>query len=228
MKHIHTFESFINESQNFLNEVTIGDSYRAGEYKLTHSYRGNPKLEMPLNDLLERLRELYKMSKKDFPSNKAVFFQHSSSASTKGFVTLPNGVRLEWYKSSPPLVYLQGYSDDKKALEELKNDIERILSEYSSGVSPEMDKAWNAIPEDVKEIFTSAWVPSLEAKNIMSILGSNSLKIDYSSSIFATKQLPRNFTYIGDPKTTNFKVSTGKRTVTFEIHKYNTWTIVTW
>ena len=54
MKHIKLFEQFVNESQNFLNEVRIEDDYHPGKpgvYRLTHSYSGNPKLEMPLNDL---------------------------------------------------------------------------------------------------------------------------------------------------------------------------------
>lgn len=218
MKHIKTFESFINEA-------AINKNYK-GDPELTHWYKGNPILEMPMADLLEELRNYFKMSKRDFPSNKPEFHIQKG-----GEVKTPDGFTIYWYKSTPPNIVLviNREDGDAKKMELIKEVVDDILSKYSGvPISKPFQDAWNNMPADVKEILETAWTPALEAKHIMTVLDTNSIKFDYTISSFSKSKLPRGFVYIDDPKTTNFSVKTPKRTVSFQIHRSNTWTIVTW
>ena len=219
MKHIKLFEEF-------LTEAAIKKDYD-GAPQLTHWYKGNPSLEMPLNDLLEALRLHFKMSKKDFPSNKTEFNKFKRGG---GEVETPDGFTIYWSKSTPPAVYLTitRADGDEKKLEYIKSVIDGILAGYSVPINPSVQNAWNRIPEDVKAVFESAWTPGLEARQIMTVLGDNRIKFDYANSRFDHRKLPRGFAYIPDAKTTNFSVKTPKRTVLFEIHKTSTWTIISW
>lgn len=219
MKHIKLFEEF-------LTEAAIEKAYD-GSPQLTHWYKGNPSLEMPLNDLLEALRLHFKMSKKEFPTKKREFNKFKRGG---GEVETPDGFTIYWSKSTPPTSYLtiERKDGDEKKLEYIKGVIDDILAEYSVPINQSVQNAWNRIPEDVKEVFESAWTPEIEAHQIMTVFDDNRIKFDYAGSRFDHRKLPRGFDYIPDSKTTNFSVKTPKRTILFKMHKTSTWTIVSW
>jgi hypothetical protein len=223
------FKQFLFESQH-LDSINEKDEARFNqdEMKTFWWYRGNPGLQMPINDVLIALRDHFKMSKRDFPAERPEFYSYASAKSKRGQVMLPNGCTLVWYKSSPPNVLLQIEGKDASVLMEMKGLLDKIAGGVKQAVSPQIQAAWNKIPEDVKEIFNTAFQPALSANNLQAILDNNKMKIDFGGSIIEVKDLPRGYKYMPDPQTTNFSINTGKRTVTFEIHKYNTWTIVTW
>jgi hypothetical protein len=219
MKNLLTYDEFLIEAQ-----ITKDHN---GNPRLTHWYAGNPSLEMPLSDLLEELRLHFKMSKKDFPSNKPEMNPFKRGG---GKVETPDGFSLFWMKSTPPKVYLAAErpDGDAKKLDDLQKLIDEIVSRYSVPVNKSVQAAWDSIPDDVKEVLEISWIPSLEARQIMTVFDNNRIKIDYASSRFDKTKLPRGFQYIPDSKTTNFSVKTPKRTILFEIHKTSTWTIISW
>jgi hypothetical protein len=129
MKHIQTFESFLNEAQlnEELNEAEEHNGItQLGPNTLTYWDTGDPNERMPLYDILVALKDHFKMSKKEFPIDKQEYALYSRASGNKGEVKLPNGCRLWWQKSTPPNKYMN-IEGDPNAISEIKKLLEKII-----------------------------------------------------------------------------------------------------
>ncbi len=129
MKHIHTFESFLNEAQ--LNEM-VGGLLPKDDYPIYIAIKTNmldddymasavlpdgmPTAKyQPMNYVLEELRKHYGMSKGQFPSDKKSFDKYGM----KSMDVTGTSIRLNWGPQNRGYQLMNMYSPDKKELESI-------------------------------------------------------------------------------------------------------------
>lgn len=207
-----------------LHEAHINPSFPR---VLTHWDNGNPRLEMPLNDILIALRNKLHMNKKDFPAEKQEYSSYARATGNRGMVLLPDGAKLEWHKSSPPSRYINITSNTPAILQKYKKILDSITDTYDTNAIDSTVQKWNSMPEDVRKIMET-FKPSLSAKNLISLRDNSTMMVDYHHSTFDEKDLPSGYKYIPDPKYTNFNVRTPRRLVKLKFHTYQTLMQVEW
>jgi hypothetical protein len=219
MPNVLSFKEFLNES--YLQNNHYGPT-------VTYYYEGNPSLQMPSTDLLESLRAHYKMSKKEFPTNKKEFNPFARARGNMGKVTTADGYIIEWSETGSNTTRITIRRDDKdlRKIQEMDSLVQKITATHNKA-NPAKEKAWDLLPEDVRTVLAEGFVPPLTASHMV-YGGDKSATVDTFKSQLDRSALPAGYTHISNPSSTGFSVRTPKRRIDFKLKSNSNIVDISW
>lgn len=227
MKHIPTYEEFVNESKIFegTNDEYINDNLRMGAAQttsrtqdrsswilFTYTDTGKPKFSKPIEeiwaDLYAELKPLG-MPKRLVPASNF----------TRADLTLKDGTVIMWRKSSPPLRYLIIETPPENVLK-WKEILTRVTEVGTVDTHQHLIDIWEKLPKEIQEFFQS-WSRPLGVKDLSSG-DDDQFFIDTNRSSFSDKtEKITGIKFVADPKTTGWDLYGRNFHYRMDPHTYN-------